>query len=150
MQRSPLVKLRERKIKQLLLEDITTVKNNFYRWFLVLWKPCPFLPFELTCAIHYFLVKKTITTNFGKKNQYMRLSEIYFSSEIFYTYLNLLCINKCMYFYIHKYVYFKVIIPNRLPILFEHCLNGLKTQQFIVIDFITMLTFCLRSLLHYK
>jgi hypothetical protein len=40
MQRSLLVKLEERKIKQLLLEDTTIVKNNFYRLFLVLWKPC--------------------------------------------------------------------------------------------------------------
>lgn len=45
----------------------------------------------------------------------MRLSEIYFSSEIFYTYLNLLCINKCMYFYIHKYVYFKVMRLTPTP-----------------------------------
>ena len=31
MQRSPLVELGERKRKQLLLEDTTTVKNDFYR-----------------------------------------------------------------------------------------------------------------------
>ena len=31
MQRSPLVELGERKRKQLLLEDTTTVKNGFYR-----------------------------------------------------------------------------------------------------------------------
>jgi hypothetical protein len=31
---------RERKRKQLLLQDITTAEDSFYRWFLMLWKLC--------------------------------------------------------------------------------------------------------------
>jgi hypothetical protein len=47
MQHSPLVKLGDRKGKQLLLEDTTTVKYSFYRSFLMLWKPCRFPPLGL-------------------------------------------------------------------------------------------------------